>query len=95
MPRAKIESKRQLQTSCLVDVEVESAPNVTEPFTLLSPACLKELYNIGDYTVDPSAGSTIAFGSFLNQSSSYSDLALFEQRFGIPPQNTVSNLLSS
>ncbi|KAK4546803.1 hypothetical protein LTR36_001535 [Oleoguttula mirabilis] len=85
-------TKRQLQTSCETTV---TYGQTNESFTLISPQCLKELYNIGNYTVDPSAGSTIAFGSFLNQSASYSDLALFEKTFGIPSQNfTVLALIN-
>lgn len=75
-------TKRQLSTSCETSIVLDN-----ETFPLITPQCLKELYNVGNYTVDPSAGSTIAFGSFLNQSASYSDLALFEQIFDIPSQN--------
>ena len=84
---ASMESKRQLKSSCFVGIKFAVTPNTTQHFNLLSPACLKELYNIGNYTVDKSAGSTIAFGSFLNQSASYSDLAKFEKEFKIPSQN--------
>lgn len=80
-------SKRQLQTSCETTIAYPITANETEDFTLITPACLKELYDIGDYTVDPSAGSSIAFGSFLNESASYSDLAQFEADFDIPSQN--------
>lgn len=80
-------TKRQLQTSCETTIAYPITENTTESFTLLSPQCIKELYDVGNYTVDPSAGSTIAFGSFLNQSASYSDLALFEKTFDIPSQN--------
>jgi tripeptidyl-peptidase-1 len=77
---------RQLKPACETKVAVPISANETQEFDLLSPTCLKELYNIGDYKVDPSAGSTIAFGSFLNQSASFSDLALFEKIFNIPSQ---------
>ena len=78
--------KRQLKPSCETTVAVPISANQTEDFDLLSPTCLKELYNIGNYKVDPSSGSTIAFGSFLNQSASRSDLAKFEKIFNIPSQ---------
>nr|POE47836.1 tripeptidyl-peptidase sed4 [Quercus suber] len=88
-------TKRQLSTSCETTIIYHNSANRTREFTLLSPQCLKELYNIGDYKVDVSAGSTIAFGSFLGQSASYSDLAIFEQTFGIPSQNfTVLKLIN-
>lgn len=87
--------ERQLQPSCEVTVPVQLTANVTQNFTLLSPLCLKQLYNIGDYAADPSSGSNIAFGNFLNESASYSDLALFEQYFNIPSQNfTVLALIN-
>ena len=79
-------TKRQFKQSCLTKVPVPISANETEIFELLSPTCLKEYYNIGDYKVDKSAGSTIAFGSFLNQSASFSDLAQFEKIFDIPSQ---------
>ena len=56
-------------------------------FAAFDPDCLKIIYNIGSYTPEASSGSEIAFGNFLNQSASFSDLALFEQHFGIPSQN--------
>lgn len=62
--------------------------------TSITPACLKELYSINDYTPDPNSGSSIAFGSFLNQSAIYSDLALFESYFGIPSQNFSVELIN-
>lgn len=81
-------SKRQVvQTSCETTIQYPISANQTEAFTLLSPQCLKELYNTTGYSADPNSGSTVAFGSFLNQSASYSDLAQFEQMFGIPSQN--------
>lgn len=49
--------------------------NRSESFNVLSPNCLQGLYNTKDYKPDPKYGSNIAFGNFLNQSASYSDLA--------------------
>lgn len=62
--------------------------------TYITPSCMKEMYNVGDYVPDPSAGSRIAFGSFLNQSASYSDLAQYEQLFDIPSQTFNVELLN-
>ena len=59
---------------------------------LITPQCLKEIYNI-TYVPDPKSGSQIGFGSFLNQSARYQDLALYEQRFGIPSQNFTVELI--
>ncbi|KAK0259976.1 hypothetical protein LTS09_005310 [Friedmanniomyces endolithicus] len=96
-PKAKrsVMAKRQLNASCEITIQYPISANATQPFTLLSPQCLKELYNVTNYSVDVSAGSTIAFGSFLNQSASYSDLAMFEKIFDIPSQNfTVKALIN-
>ncbi len=88
-------AKRQLNASCEITIQYPISANRTQPYTLLSPQCLKELYNVTDYSVDVAAGSTIAFGSFLNQSASYSDLAMFEKIFDIPSQNfTVKALIN-
>ncbi|KAM3084009.1 vesicle formation at the endoplasmic reticulum [Clarireedia jacksonii] len=62
--------------------------------TSITPTCLKELYNVGNYTPKVSSGSKIGFGSFLNQSALYSDLFAFEKYFGIPEQNFTVTLLN-
>ena len=63
----------------------EGKKNVT--FNLIGPQCLQELYNIGGYMPKANSGSTVAFGSFLEQSASYSDLKKFEQIYKIPAKN--------
>ena len=60
---------------------------------LITPKCLKEIYNI-NYTPDPKSGSKIGFGSFLNQSARYQDLARFETEQGIPAQNYSTELIN-
>jgi tripeptidyl-peptidase I len=72
-------TKRQVDASCQ---------------TSITPQCLKELYNVGDYKPDPKSGSKIGFGSFLNQSALYSDVAIFEQTFNIPSQNFSVELIA-
>lgn len=62
--------------------------------TSVTPSCLKEMYNVGDYTPKPEAGSRIGFGSFLNQSASYSDLAKYEALFDIPSQSFTVELIN-
>jgi len=71
--------ERQLDASCA---------------TLITPQCLKELYNINNYTADPNSGSTIGFGSFLNESARTIDLSLFETLEGIPQQAFAIELIS-
>ena len=60
----------------------------------ISPSCLKQMYNIGNYTPDAKSGSWVGFGSFLNQSAILSDLAIFEQKFNIPLQNFSIELIN-
>lgn len=62
--------------------------------TSITPKCIKELYNVGDYTPSVSSGSRIGFGSFLNQSALYSDLFQYEKYFGIPQQNFSVTLIN-
>lgn len=62
--------------------------------TSITPTCLKQMYNVGNYTPATNSSSRIAFGSFLNQSALYSDLALFEAHYNIPSQNFSTVLLS-
>ncbi|KAF4442460.1 hypothetical protein F53441_11746 [Fusarium austroafricanum] len=61
--------------------------------TSITPSCLKQMYNI-DYTPDAKSGSTIGFSSFLNQSAIYSDVFMYEDKFGIPKQNYTTVLIS-
>ncbi|KAL8789318.1 MAG: hypothetical protein Q9213_001241 [Squamulea squamosa] len=53
--------------------------------TSITPACLKQIYNI-NYTPSGTTNSAIAFGSFLNQSARTQDLTLFQQRYKVPRQ---------
>lgn len=85
-----VEKRQEVSRSCLKKVEFQN-----ETFELFTPQCYKETFNIGDYQADPSCGSTIAFGSFLNESASYSDLALFEKAFGLPKQNFTVTIIQN
>jgi tripeptidyl-peptidase-1 len=73
---------RQEPASCQGSIVFQN-----ETYAAFSPDCLRIEYNVNGYTPSVSSGSKIAFGSFLNQSASFSDLLLFEQHFGIPVQN--------
>ncbi|KAF7196777.1 Tripeptidyl-peptidase sed4, partial [Pseudocercospora fuligena] len=76
------------QTSCLKSITIENKfKNRTRTLDLISPMCLRKMYNIDDYKADPKSGSTIAFGNFLNESVTYADLAQFERIFNISAQN--------
>lgn len=75
-----------VNSSCGVSIQVKGAKG-TKNQKVLGPVCFHELYNTTGYQADPYSGSTIAFGNFLNQSASYSDLAQFEKLFNIPSQN--------
>lgn len=61
--------------------------------TLITPTCIKELYNI-NYTPDATSGSKIGFGSFLNQSVRTQDLSLFQLAQGIPQQRFTVELIN-
>lgn len=62
--------------------------------TSITPACLKEMYNVGDYAADAKSGSSIGFGNFLNQSTIFSDLFDFENVNGIPQQSFSVELIN-
>ncbi|KAE8372275.1 peptidase S8/S53 domain-containing protein [Aspergillus bertholletiae] len=55
------------------------AKNISHCDSVITPTCLKELYNIGDYQPDPKSGSKIAFASYLEEYARYDDLANFEK----------------
>lgn len=64
--------------------------NVT--YQIFHPDCLRAKYGVDGYTPSAKSGSRIGFGSFLNETSSFSDLALFEKHYGLPNQ-TISVFL--
>ena len=61
---------------------------------LLTPPCVRDLYNVGDYMPDPQSGSRVGFGNFLNQTPSFADLAQFERQYNIPSQNLSVALIN-
>ena len=61
---------------------------------LITPKCLKQLYNVGNYTPIVTSGSKIAFGSFLNQSARNADLTLYESSNAIPKQGFSVTLIN-
>ena len=72
-------SKRQVDASCQ---------------TSITPNCVKELHNVQNYTADEKYGSRVAFGSFLNGSALYSDLAAYEHFFSLPARNFSVELIN-
>ena len=81
-------SKRQEPASCKTTIQYDN-----ETIPAFGPACLKAEYDVNGYKPDPRSGSKIGFGSFLNESASFSDLFLFEQYFRIPPQKCVNPIM--
>jgi len=61
----------------------------------VGPDCLKVLYSIDNYQPDARSGSTIGFGSFLNESASYDDLAQYETYFNITQQSFNVTLINA
>ena len=61
---------------------------------LITPACIKQLYNIGTYAASATSGSKLGYGSFLNQSSRTQDLSLFETQYTIPSQGFSVQLIN-
>jgi len=53
----------------------------------ISPSCIKQLYNVGNYTPLATSGSKVGFGSFLNESAQFEDLRLFLDYFKLPQHN--------
>lgn len=46
---------------------------------IITPQCLKDLYNIGDYKASATNGNKVGFASYLEEYARYSDLELFEK----------------
>ncbi|PYI36894.1 tripeptidyl-peptidase [Aspergillus indologenus CBS 114.80] len=56
------------------------AQNTSQCDSVITPHCLKDLYNVGDYQADAKSGSKVAFASYLEEYARYDDLAKFEQK---------------
>jgi tripeptidyl-peptidase-1 len=54
---------------------------------VITPSCLKQLYNVGNYTPTASSGSRVGFGSFLNESAQFGDLRAYLDLFKLPQHN--------
>ena len=61
---------------------------------LITPDCLRDMYQLGDFTPDASRGSRIGYANFLNQSSSYADVELFQKTFNLPAHNFSVELIN-
>jgi tripeptidyl-peptidase-1 len=75
-------TRRQEPASCNGTIVYQNAT-----YRAFKPDCLRVEYKVNGYTPKVSSGSSIAFGSFLNESAGFSDLTLFEEHFNIPIQN--------
>lgn len=80
---------RQEPSNCKGTIQYEN-----RTFNVFQPDCLRTEYGVNGYTPSAKSGSRIGFGSFLNQSASSSDLALFEQHFGFASQSFAVELLN-
>ena len=75
------------------DAQIETRAVNASCAQLITPQCVAELYNTVGYTPDARSGSKIGFGSFLNQSARYADLAQFETTYNLPSQNYTTVLI--
>ncbi|XHF98877.1 Tripeptidyl-peptidase sed2, variant 2 [Aspergillus wentii] len=56
-----------------------AASNTSHCDSVITPACLKSLYKIGDYQADPKSGSKVGFASYLEEYARYQDFELFQK----------------
>lgn len=84
---------RPTSSATLSPPEPTSRPVDPSCAELITPTCLKEIYNI-NYTADPNSGSKIGFGSFLNESARLADLFIFQAAQGIPKQGFSVELIN-
>lgn len=54
----------------------------------ITPQCLKQLYNVGDYEADANSGSKVGFASYLEQYARFSDLELFKKNIAPYAKNS-------
>jgi tripeptidyl-peptidase I len=72
----------------------QTAPGTPNCARLISPPCMEQMYNYGNYTADPASGSRVGFGSFLNQSARQADLTQYLKTFNLPQVNFTSVLIN-
>lgn len=60
----------------------------------IGPECIKALYKVNDYNASLDSGSSLAFGSFLNESASHADLLSYQAMFGIQRQSLIIELIN-
>jgi tripeptidyl-peptidase I len=73
-----------IEMSNFAAVALDDASNCS---SLITPDCFRTAYGVTDYTPDPSSGSRVGFGSFLNESARLEDLHLYQRTYGIPQSN--------
>lgn len=59
-----------------------------------TPNCLRDVYNVDNYTADPNSGSRIAWGAYFGGGASYSDVEKYEDLYGIPARNFSVELVN-
>ena len=70
------------------DADVSAASSLAAACsTIITPSCIKQLYNIGDYKPSAKSGSSAGYGSFAGQSTISDDVFQFEKLFDIPKQS--------
>lgn len=90
VPGAKNLAKRLKSSSSCNETIIHKG----KPYQIFHPDCLRAKYGVDGYTPSPKCGSRIGFGSFLNETASYSDLAKFEKYYGFPNQNLSTFLIN-
>lgn len=88
-----VKTKRS-DLACKQTIVVKNDSGKVKHKTVLGPRCLRELYDVGNYTADPASGSTIGFSSFGRNTAKYSDLAEFEKVYDLPTQNFTATLIN-
>lgn len=89
VPEEKQLAKRLSPSSCN-----ETIIHKNQTYQIFHPDCLRAKYGVEGYTPSPKCGSRIGFGSFLNETASFSDLAQFEHEFNLPKQKLSTFLIN-
>ncbi|MCJ1257173.1 vesicle formation at the endoplasmic reticulum [Lignoscripta atroalba] len=59
--------------------------------TTITPTCLRQLYNVGNFVADPNNGNKIGICGYLNQIAKYDDLEQFLEMFSPEQSPTINN----
>ena len=80
-PQRSTIKKTEVLNSAAEIAEIVGPFNATSCNTTLTPTCLRELYNVGNYTADPTLPNKLGIAGYLMEYARYADFEAFKARY--------------